>query len=478
MELGSREYGKIEAVSYTPDTIVAIATPPGRGGIGVVRLSGSNAAAIGSQMLRLRGELAANRASFGYLLDITQQSTDTADVLDEVVATFFASPKSYTGEDVLEIATHGAPVILEAAVQSAIRLGARLAEPGEFTERAFLSGRLDLTQAEAVHDLINATTLHQARLAASQMGGALSRVVHPIKADLIALIAQLEAGIDFAEDDLEVQPEGKIVAVLVIISAALARVEQSYRYGNALREGLSLAIVGRPNAGKSSLFNALLDQDRAIVTATPGTTRDVITERVAFEGIPIQITDTAGIRDTADEIEALGIARSRETLADAALVLLVVDATQELNPADRALLDELAGRPVHIALNKCDLVPEHRLTQRSRQLGSVAPGLAITHVSAYTREGLQVLRDRIHASLVGEGASADSAFLTNQRQHAAVSAAQQGLAAALIALQQKTPHEMILLDLHTALNALDALTGTTTPDDILKLIFSTFCIGK
>ena len=465
-------------MSYTPDTIVAIATPPGRGGIGIVRLSGSNAAAIGSQLLRLRGELAANRANFGYLLDTAQRSTDTAGVLDEVVATFFASPKSYTGEDVLEIATHGAPVVLEAVVQSAIRLGARLAAPGEFTERAFLSGRLDLTQAEAVHDLINATTLHQARVAASQMGGALSRVVQPVKADLIALIAQLEVGIDFAEDDLEVQSEESIVAVLVTISAALARLEQSYRYGNALREELSLTIVGRPNAGKSSLFNALLDQDRAIVTATPGTTRDVITERVAFEGIPIQITDTAGIRDTTDEIEALGIARSRETLADAALVLLVVDATQELNPADCALLDELAGRPVHVALNKCDLVPEHRLALRSRQLGSVAPGLAITQVSAYTREGLQDLRDRIQTSLVGESASADSAFLTNQRQHAAVSAAQQGLAAALTALQQKTPHEMILLDLHAALSALDALTGTTTPDDILKLIFSTFCIGK
>ena len=429
-------------------------------------------------MLRLRGEFAAGRAQFGYLIDVAGGSAGASGVLDEVVATYFAGPRSYTGEDVLEISAHGAPVVLEAIVQGAIRMGARMAEPGEFTQRAFLSGRLDLMQAEAVHDLISATTLHQARVAASQMGGALSRIVQPIKAALIALIARLEAGIDFAEDDLEVQPDAEIVSNIVTISAAISRLEQSYRYGNALRAGLTLAIVGRPNAGKSSLFNALLQRDRAIVTATPGTTRDAITEASAFEGIPVQITDTAGIRDATDEVEALGIARSREALADAALVLLVADGTMDLHAMDRTLLAELEGRPVLVALNKADLVADDDLANRTMQIAEIVPARHVVRVSAQTREGLQDLRGHIHAELVGESASSDSAFLTNARQHTAVTAAQQGLTDALTALEQRIPHEMVLLDLHAALDALDLLTGTTTTDDVLSYIFSTFCIGK
>lgn len=465
-------------MSYSADTIVAIATPPGRGGIGIVRLSGVDATTIGVRLLRVRGGFSAGRAQFGYLVDAEGENAGTFGVLDEVVATFFAGPRSYTGEDVLEIAAHGAPVVLEAIVQGAIRLGARMAEPGEFTQRAFLSGRLDLTQAEAVHDLISATTLHQARIAASQVGGALSRIVQPIKAELIALIARLEAGIDFAEDDLEVQPDAEIVMKIVTLSATISRLEQSYRYGNALRAGLTLAIVGRPNAGKSSLFNALLERDRAIVTATPGTTRDAITEAMAFEGIPVQITDTAGIRDATDEVEALGIARSREVLAEAAVVLLVTDGTVDLHAMDRALLEELEGRPVLVAVNKSDLASEDDLAKRTRQIAEIVPVRHVVRVSAQTREGLLALRVRIHMELVGESASSDSVFLTNARQHTAVTAAQQGLTDALAALEQQIPHEMVLLDLHAALHALDALTGTTTTDDVLSYIFSTFCIGK
>ncbi len=465
-------------MSYSADTIVAIATPPGRGGIGVVRLSGADATTIGKRLLRLRGELGAGRANFGYLIDSGGESASVPGVLDEVVTTFFAGPRSYTGEDVLEIAAHGAPVVLEAIVQGAIRHGARMAEPGEFTQRAFLSGRLDLTQAEAVHDLISATTLHQARVAASQMGGALSRIVQPIKTELIALIARLEAGIDFAEDDLEVQPDAEIVTQIVTLSATISLLEQSYRYGNALRAGLTLAIVGRPNAGKSSLFNALLERDRAIVTATPGTTRDAITEASAFEGIPVQITDTAGIRDATDEVEALGIARSREALAEAALVLLVVDATVDLQEMDRAILEELDGRPVLVVVNKSDLAGEDDLAKRAKQIADVVPTRHVVRVSAQTREGLPSLRNRIHTELVGESASSESAFLTNARQHTAVTMAQRGLSDALAALKHQIPHEMVLLDLHAALRALDALTGTTTTDDVLSYIFSTFCIGK
>ncbi len=457
------------------DTIVAIATPQGRGGIGVVRLSGGRAVLIGRKLLRLREELAPNKAQFGYFLD--PDTNDTA-VLDEVVATFFAGPKSYTGEDVLEIAAHGAPVVLEAVVRGAVQQGARLAEPGEFTQRAFLSGRIDLTQAEAVHDLISATTLHQARVASSQLGGALSRVVRPLKSDLVHLIATLEAGIDFAEDDLEVQPDDLIVTQITALITALTVLEQSYRYGKSVREGLTLAVIGRPNAGKSSLFNALLNRDRAIVTATPGTTRDVISERAIFAGIPVEITDTAGIREAGDEIEALGIARSRETLAEAALVLLVVDGTRDLDADDLGLLTEVADRPVLLAVNKCDLVTEADRARRTEQLLRISAGLSIVTVSAQTREGLESLREKIHAALLGDGAALDSVFLTRERHHAAVATAKLGLLAALNALADRIPQEMVLLDLYAALNALDTLTGTTTTDDVLNLIFSTFCIGK
>ena len=462
-------------VTYVADTIVAIATPHGRGGIGVVRLSGSRASEIGGKLLRLREAFAANKAQFGYLLD-----PDTRDVtvLDEVVATFFAGPKSYTGEDVLEIAMHGAPVVLEAALRGAVQQGARLAEPGEFTQRAFLSGRIDLTQAEAVHDLISATTLHQARMASHQLGGALSRLVRPVKENLVQLIATLEAGIDFAEDDLEVQADDLTAARIRDLIPPLSALEQSYRYGRSVREGLALAIIGRPNAGKSSLFNALLERDRAIVTATPGTTRDVISERADFAGIPVEITDTAGIREAGDEIEALGIARSREMLAEAALVLLVVDGTRDLDADDLALLKEVGSRPVLVAVNKCDLVTAADRARRTAQLHDVSAELTVSAVSAQTRQGLESLRERIHTALVGDGAALDSVFLTNERHHAAVVAAVQGLSAALIALDHRIPQEMVLLDLYTALNALDTLTGTTTTEDVLNLIFSTFCIGK
>ncbi len=465
-------------MSYTPDTIVAIATPSGRGGIGVVRLSGDQATAIAADLLRVRGGFVAGTARFGYLLDPDASNAPEARTLDEVVMTYFAGPKSYTGEDVVEIATHGAPVVLEAVVRGALERGARLAEPGEFTQRAFLSGRLDLTQAEAVHDLVSATTLHQARLAASQMGGAVSRAVQPIKEDLIQLVATLEAGIDFAEDDLDVQPNSLTASRIAILLGSLTRLEQTYRYGRAVREGLTLAIIGRPNAGKSSLFNALLERDRAIVTATPGTTRDAITERVSFAGIPVEITDTAGIRETTDEIEALGIARSREALAEAALVLLVVDGTTDPDPADRRLLEELAERSVLVALSKCDLLTSEDRLRRTTQLLLELPGVKVVPISTRTNEGLPALRDSMHATLVGDAASLDTFFLTNERQHIAVQSAAQVLTAASSAIHEGVPDEMVLLDLHTALQALDSLTGTTTNEDILSLIFSTFCIGK
>jgi tRNA modification GTPase len=453
------------------DTIAAISTPPGRGGIGIVRLSGPSARAIGEQLVRLRQPVEHARARLADVLDATHDQGGPARI-DEALVTYFASPHSYTAEDLVEIAAHGSPVVLDLLLRRAIDLGARLAEPGEFTQRAFLAGRLDLTQAEAVRDLIEAQTLTQARQAASQMGGALSGRVAPIKQSLLELIALLEAGIDFAEDDLEVTPSAEIARRIGEIVQPLAVLEASFARGRIVHDGLTLAIVGRPNAGKSSLFNRLVERDRAIVTATPGTTRDLVSERISLDGIPLELVDTAGLRETVEEVEQLGIARSREALADAAIVLVVLDATQPVNDEERRLLSAVEDRPSIIAINKSDLAPDE-------PAGSIAapskfPAL---HTSALTGEGISALRDRILELATG-GAASEPGMLTSLRHHQAVSTGIDALTAAAKANNSNIPHEMILIDLYRALWALDSLTGQTTPDDILNHIFSTFCIGK
>ncbi len=500
------------------DTIAAISTPPGRGGIGIVRLSGSQAAAIAVQLVRLPGPLEHAHARLADVLDESGDEAtrdeasriDEATRIDEAMVTYFRAPRSYTSEDLVEIATHGSPVVLELLLRRALELGARLAEPGEFTQRAFLSGRLDLTQAEAVRDLIEAQTLTQARQAASQMGGALSRRVAPVKQALVKLVALLEAGIDFAEDDLEVTPGQEIARRIAALTPPLAALEASFARGRIVHDGLTLAIVGRPNAGKSSLFNRLVERDRAIVTATPGTTRDLVTERISIEGIPLELVDTAGLREShrssLDEAEQLGIARSREALADAALVLIVLDATQPLNDEEHRLLAAVEGRPAIVAVNKSDLLEKSKpekldpekteigetelersgLTNPPRSENSLPAAyakepalnaLAALATSALTGEGIAALREKILALATG-GTAAEPGMLTNLRQHQAVATALAALADAAKANAGGIPHEMILIDLYRALWALDSLTGQTTPDDILNLIFSTFCIGK
>ena len=461
------------------DTIVAVSTPPGRGGIGIVRLSGPLAASIATQLVRLRQPLEHGRARLADVLD-TGDDLDAADSgvdegrIDEAVVTFFGAPHSYTSEDLVEIAAHGSPVVLELLLGRALKLGARLARPGEFTERAFLSGKLDLTQAEAVRDLIEAQTLTQARQAASQMGGALSRRVGPVKQGLVELIALLEAGIDFAEDDVEVTPGAEIARRIGELTPTLSALEASFARGRIVHDGLTLAIVGRPNVGKSSLFNCLVERDRAIVTATPGTTRDTVSERISLEGIPLELVDTAGLREglhgSLEEAEQLGIRRSREALADAALVVVVLDATEELNDEERRLLAAVEGRPALVAVNKSDLMVA------GRALPDCA-GLPRLTTSALTGDGIVELRERILALATG-GAAAEPGMLTSLRHQQAIAAALSALADAAQANANSIPHEMILLDLYRALWALDSLTGQTTPDDILNLIFSTFCIGK
>src|SRR5664279_3024862 len=337
---------------HLDDTIVAIATPPGRGGIGVVRLSGAEARNIARPMLRLPHghDLEPGRAHFGELIE-----PPTGERIDEVVVIYFAKPHSYTTDDIIEISAHGSPVVLRHVVQMALAQGARLAEPGEFTMRAFLNGRIDLTQAEAVRDLIESQTLYQAQVAARQLEGALSKRLQPTKQKLMELIAIMEAGVDFAEDDVAVITDAQILSRIAAIRAPLADLLASFSFGKVVHEGLTLAIVGRPNVGKSSLFNRLVERERAIVTATPGTTRDLVSETISISGIPIQLMDTAGIRHALDEAESIGIRKSMEAIADADLVLVVLDATQPVAAEDQELLAQVAGRPAILVANKCDL---------------------------------------------------------------------------------------------------------------------------
>jgi tRNA modification GTPase len=469
------------------ETIVAISTPPGRGGIGIVRLSGPEALTIAGKLLTVGRPLEHGRARRVRVVD----SRDTESTIDDALVTMFLAPHSYTGEAVVEIAAHGSPVVLEAVVRGALEHGAqmglavRLARPGEFTQRAFLSGRMDLTQAEAVQDLIAAQTLEQARVAAQQMGGAIAHRVTPAKDELLHLIALLEAGMDFASgelDDVEIVPPAQIAAGIRSVERPLAELAASFRRGQLLRNGAAIALIGPPNAGKSSLFNRLLERERAIVTPLPGTTRDTVEESLALGGIPLRLIDTAGLRggvvgdEGIDAAEQQGIARSHEALADADLVLLIHDATLAVTVGELRLEASLGGRPHLVIYNKVDLPgSEGTINIDEVKLGA---GATTIRTSALSGEGMEALRDAILAQLGAAGSLAESGALNNFRQQEAVSATLAALAAAAAANESGLPHELILMDLHHALGALDSLTGATTPDDILARIFSTFCIGK
>ncbi len=447
------------------DTIVAISTPPGRSGLGVVRLSGPHSRGIAENILRFPREPAWRPWSSEWA-ELSGNSENEA-IVDQVVVSFFAKPRSYTADDLVEISCHGSPVILQHCVQEALRAGARLAEPGEFTLRAYLNGRVDLPQAEAVRDLIESTTLYQAKVAAQQVEGSVSRRIRPVKEQLLELISLLEAGIDFAEDDIGVASPEEILRRIEPIQAGLRKLVNSFQTGRLVYQGFTLAIAGRPNVGKSSLFNRLLEQDRAIVTAIPGTTRDLISETMAVDGIPVKLVDTAGIREGQDLVESLGIERSYQAMADADLTVLVLDLSTELTREDEALLEKLRERRPLLVGNKCDL---------PRQFNGVADLLA---VSATTGAGVDDLRRAILRRLAPEGLAApESGSLTSVRHEALLRESLEALENAQRAVEFQIPHEMLLIDLYAALQPIDAVTGATTADDILNRIFSTFCIGK
>jgi len=461
------------------DTIVAVATPPGRGGLGVVRLSGSRAVEITTSLILFtKLPLETQRATLGEFCD-----PQGGKVLDQVVVTCFRRPNSYTAEDVVEISCHGAPVIHRYLVECCLSLGARAAEPGEFTLRGFLNGRIDLTQAEAVRDLIESRTLYQARVAAQQLEGAVSARLKPHKQVLLELIARLEAGIDFAEDDVAVMERQEILVRIDGIRADLDKLVQGYEYGRVVREGLSLAIVGRPNVGKSSLFNRLLNEERAIVTSTPGTTRDLVAETASIGGIPLRFVDTAGIRHTEDEVEKIGVEKSFQAIADSDLRLLVIDASQGWTGEDSNLLNKVHPLgALLVACNKADLPYKVSSAQLASALcpePETAAAPAVVWTSALTGEGIPQLEEKIlEIAVPARDLGAEGEFITNLRHQQLLKDSCLALGKARQAAEENVPHEMLLLDLYEALRPLDQITGATYVDDVLDIIFSTFCVGK
>lgn len=451
-------------------TIAAIATPPGYGGIGVIRLSGSDSLSLVRKLLA-RGNEAVFTPNYSSLHQLIHPETDVP--IDEAIITYFQTPRSFTGEDVVEASCHGSPVVLAEVLRLLISFGAKLAEPGEFSLRAFLNGRMDLAQAEAIKDLIHAQTTYQAQLAARQLRGELSRQLKPIKDVLINLIVHFESAVEFVEDDLDPLDIARFNIELEGAITRIAKLAASYSIGRIFRSGAKLALIGRPNVGKSSVFNALLKRDRAIITPIPGTTRDTLAEPLAIRGIPIELIDTAGLRETQDVIEQLGIERTRAAIADADLVLAVIDASSSLIEEDLALIEQF---PIHFyILNKCDLeinIPE-------RTIHSLTEKAPVLHISALTGDGVEELRESLYHRLCGDtSAIVENAIITNERHYVALDQALTALRRAQSDLQVGFTEEVALAYLHQALRSLGVITGETLIGDIINQIFASFCIGK
>jgi tRNA modification GTPase len=449
------------------DTIVAIATPPGRGGIGVVRLSGDAATRIACALLGRAEPLVPRHATFGRV-----QDGDAGRALDHVVTTWFEKPHSYTAEDVVEISAHGSPVILRRIVELSLNAGARLAEPGEFTLRAHVNGRLDLVQAEAVQDLVAAVTPLQARVAIDQLEGTLSDTIRAIESRLFDLCARLEASLDFPDEGFHFVTREDAIVELGSIADALERLLASGRGGRMVREGTLVVIAGRPNAGKSSLFNMLAGGDRAIVTEIPGTTRDLISETIDIGGLPLTMVDTAGLIETTDRVEAEGVRRARDARRVAALTLLVIDGSRESEDADRAMLSETESAPRLLVLNKSDL-------PRRWSAGELnGDESQIVETSAFTGAGLETLRRRIVDALTGRDEWRDPPSISNVRHIAAAERALIVIREVGRALAAGSSEELALAELAAARQALETIAGVRTAEDLLRHIFARFCVGK
>lgn len=469
------------------DTICAIATPPGEGGIGVLRISGLRALEVASHVVRLRSDVPLHTIPTHKLTlaDLCADNTNApaqqrdarpSSFIDEALVVVMRGPHSFTGEDVVEIQCHGGPVILDQLCRGLISAGARLAEPGEFTKRAFLNGRLDLAQAEAVLDTIRAKTARSLTIAQSQRRGELSRYIEEIRSELVVALAHIEAALDFAEEDIVFVRQDELMRLLDTTLAKLRHLVRSGHDGRILREGAVVAILGCPNVGKSSLMNALLRSDRAIVTPIPGTTRDLLEEQVSIDGIPVRLVDTAGIRMTDDPVEVEGIRRSRLAWADADLALILLDGSQPLSDSDCALLSQPESADALLVINKCDLP-----RQLSRgDLDRSYPGHGdVLEISATLQVGLDRLREAVGSRLVsGNLESNEGVLVTNLRHAAACERAVQGIDQARQSIEAGRAGELVAMDLRIAADALGEITGIITTDEILERIFVEFCIGK
>jgi tRNA modification GTPase len=469
------------------ETIAAIATPPGAGGIGIVRISGTEAFAIGLRLFRAADHAYRETPPPSHLLTYGQAvDAATGETVDEVLAAFMRAPRTYTREDVVELHAHGGPLVLQRILALALAAGARAARPGEMTLRAFLNGRLDLAQAEAVMALINAESDAGRRLALRQLHGALSDRVATARSGAAGAVTRIEASIDFPEEEVPEPDREELAALVTDVLDEVRRLLAGAGRGRILREGLRVAIVGRPNVGKSSLLNALLRTERAIVTPIAGTTRDTIEERASLGGVALHLVDTAGLTPSEDPIERIGVQRSRAAARDSDLLLFVLDASAQLTDLDSRAAAELAAlraesggetvalAPVLVALNKADLPA----IVSEREAMALWPGARIVHTSAVAPNGTETLEQAMLDSVLAGQASGADALVSSARHADALRRAADHLAAALEALDVGIPLDLVSIDLRSALDALGEITGETASDDLLDRIFAEFCIGK
>jgi len=452
------------------DTIVALATPPGRSGIGVIRLSGSRSLEISRHLIQDENFVPApNRATLKKLSDPI-----TGEILDYALLTYFKSPHSFTGEDIVELSCHGSPVLLRHLIDLLLSLDARLAGPGEFTLRALANGRLNLSQAEAIRDLINAQTQAAVKQATRQLGGELSALLQPLKDLLLDIIVPLESSLEFVEDDLPDIVVSQFQAKLSTLINHIEQIASTFTTGRLIRDGLKVTLMGRPNVGKSSVFNRLLGVDRAIVTSAPGTTRDSLSEAINIQGAPVFLTDTAGLRISADLIENLGVERTRRAVADSDLIIVVLDGSEPRNLQDYEVFNEVAHNNYLIAVNKSDLetFKEIELEQKSKET------IPIINISAKTGEGFDSLRDAILEPFATSEVSNSGLLITDARHFDLLRRTQSALRSSADLLEERASEELVLIGLYDALRFLGEITGETTTEDILSQIFATFCIGK
>jgi tRNA modification GTPase len=461
---------------YSVDTIVALATPLGRSGIGVIRLSGDDALSIVRSIVNDKEFAPEPRQAILHQL----YNTDGSEVIDSALITYFRAPHSFTGEDVVEISCHGSPVLLRLVIDECLSLGARMAEPGEFSLRALAHGRMDLTEAEAIRDLIDAQTIAAARQAVRQMSGEFSHQLQPIKDELLDVIVFLESALEFVEDDLPQLQVESLGSRLRSVADSIAAMAATYRAGHLVREGIRVAIVGRPNVGKSSLFNALVGNDRAIVTEIPGTTRDEIRERFIVENIPVSLVDTAGLRETVDTVEKIGVERARRTMIDADLVMAVVDVTDNYIEEDLAILESVAAMQHVIVLNKIDKAADESVEGfRGRLLHGLGGDKRQTiEISAKSGAGLDTLKSALIKPFSPSDMNLDGFLVSDARHFDLLRRANEEVTSSADLLKAGTTEEIVLVGLHNALRFLGEITGETTTEDMLTRIFSTFCIGK